>query len=1389
MMSFLKQLREKSKTQISQESLNNNTVKELVLKLSGLDLVPNDLYPKIDKLLKTVYSFGSVSGGYNTSVRLLSSKEVIDTYNRLQGSGEFPKGSLQKNRQTSDGRAKYYPNFNKLIPIISILDWDKLSDDVKKSKKYPYYCYIYIDLDPGDKGVAGQTVIYKPQSFLNNDGTFTAHSIHVGGNFVNEILKRFNEKNRIKLNKNNISHENINEYYTSSKPYTRKDWVTYFELVENQSGVKLPKDVIDFFTKTNKPELPLSAGPDLVPPFFKDKDNQFKLNKIDIAEIARLEGYPDNWISTIGSSKYRTNYNPKQIKPLPTTNTSWVPLVCFSELGTYPVVVDMDPASGGKVGQVIKVQIADGYFDTELLANSFTEYLKNPKTNTQISQESIQDVKTLEDVFKLAKVPYDKAFDVLKKGKYEGKYGTYLSEKEIVKYYTDISLNYETPKGVGQRFKSRWNAGVDKDSKDAVNGHSYKLYGNWARRIPIMGRSSGGDHPIVGLTFLDFDPTYPKFKGQLIKVDTPTKVITRFDRTVNAKEEMSNQHGIIVLNEVIKDLKGELKVSNEGILDTIKGVLGLGTTDNTYWGVKVDAPKEFIDNGEIKYTLKRTVYPFYNLDKGEDPLEAFTKLIPKVLQLVDLSKDIDKVLKSEKKWLEATGEYFQALYDGTDGDTDIREGALVHLSAEMKRFNERNKSVTKKIESIDIWDSFYKTVKPSKDLTAKLKIKEEYIELYSEIMKFKSKHYKEVKDWMDKYHRTGIDELQTLLNAGDYFEHDAAWEEEIIGEGFFHTVEQYFYASKQIVEALDKYIPFFMKATHIDTAINVKVSVESRSINPKTIVALILKILAKKVYKKYLQNPVREKYYSLMKYQNCNEKSLDNTMSKLKGINDTAIVDGFEVKEVPGKTFTNSFIVNDKQLKTEEDIYKAVDLVVKEVGTLSDIITVIHKNAKSIKLSKDIDEEQAVNEVFGLIEKHIPKNIFQQFLPTTQPEDLVKVGGCNSHGRIKSKLINAIRPELLGAYKDLKDLLDDSEVDKNIRDGVGKELSKILDRYFTFIADVVEWMYRSMRRQTKKSGIATESYIYYYSLEDAEKEEAEYDAENAVAEDPEADTSEDVEEDVSEEDTETESETTESDDEETEGTSDEGSEDAAEETKERREETRVELDNPDEEKQTIKNYLVPLAGDTVEELTLYTAKEVNRPLYHVSMNPSIKAFYPKVSKRTLSKEDRSIPRISTSTSLIGCLNGYQSMVSDMEGRETKNFSGLFKVYDLPYQYAVKPSTKVVADVGNSDEYWLVSWKKETYATVPTVAADFTIPKIETVYGKDGKDQTYHCYIRVYTNLYLDHEKQLNQGYYHVVLNGYNFKYPLSNNKLISIHEISETEYNKVVALSMMVKHR
>ena len=238
------------------------------------------------------------------------------------------------------------------------------------------------------------------------------------------------------------------------------------------------------------------------------------------------------------------------------------------------------------------------------------------------------------------------------------------------------------------------------------------------------------------------------------------------------------------------------------------------------------------------------------------------------------------------------------------------------------------------------------------------------------------------------------------------------------------------------------------------------------------------------------------------------------------------------------------------------------------------------------------------------------------------------------------------------------------------------------------------------------------------------------------------------------------------------------------------EEREVELDDPDVEKQEIVKYLSALLGDAVSELTLYSAGEVNRPLYHVSMNPNVKIFSPKVSSRTLGTEDRSVPRVSTSTSIVGCLNGYQSMFSDMAGRARKNFTGLYTVYELPYQYAVKPSKKLLSDVETSDEYWLVSWKKETYSIRPNTVCEFTIPQVQTTYGSDGEDKLVTMFLKVLgESLYLTHDVKLVKGYYEITLRNYDYDYPLENNNKIEVKEITENDYNKVTSLSIMIKKK
>lgn len=238
------------------------------------------------------------------------------------------------------------------------------------------------------------------------------------------------------------------------------------------------------------------------------------------------------------------------------------------------------------------------------------------------------------------------------------------------------------------------------------------------------------------------------------------------------------------------------------------------------------------------------------------------------------------------------------------------------------------------------------------------------------------------------------------------------------------------------------------------------------------------------------------------------------------------------------------------------------------------------------------------------------------------------------------------------------------------------------------------------------------------------------------------------------------------------------------------EEREVKLDDPDAEKQEIVKYLSALLGDAVSELTLYSAGEVNRPLYHVSMNPNVKIFSPKVSSRTLGTEDRSVPRVSTSTSIVGCLNGYQSMFSDMAGRARKNFTGLYTVYELPYQYAIKPSKKLLSDVETSDEYWLVSWKKETYSIRPNTVCEFTIPQVQTTYGSDGEDKLVTMFLKVLgESLYLTHDVKLVKGYYEITLRNYDYDYPLENNNKIEVKEITENDYNKVTSLSIMIKKK
>lgn len=128
------------------------------------------------------------------------------------------------------------------------------------------------------------------------------------------------------------------------------------------------------------------------------------------------------------------------------------------------------------------------------------------------------------------------------------------------------------------------------------------------------------------------------------------------------------------------------------------------------------------------------------------------------------------------------------------------------------------------------------------------------------------------------------------------------------------------------------------------------------------------------------------------------------------------------------------------------------------------------------------------------------------------------------------------------------------------------------------------------------------------------------------------------------------------------------------------------------------------------EVKVRDAQEIGQPfLYHISMDHVLRSMTPSVTRRTLSAEDRAVPRISVAPTLAGCILAYQSCGHDFE---SDAYNGWY-VYGLPYQHAVRPSKHLLPDVEITDEHWLVTFDPQTVVYKPRPVAKFFIERVST----------------------------------------------------------------------------
>lgn len=119
-------------------------------------------------------------------------------------------------------------------------------------------------------------------------------------------------------------------------------------------------------------------------------------------------------------------------------------------------------------------------------------------------------------------------------------------------------------------------------------------------------------------------------------------------------------------------------------------------------------------------------------------------------------------------------------------------------------------------------------------------------------------------------------------------------------------------------------------------------------------------------------------------------------------------------------------------------------------------------------------------------------------------------------------------------------------------------------------------------------------------------------------------------------------------------------------------------------------YLKLLAPKVADQVKVVTPKEIGVDLLlHISTNAKINNFVPMVSQRTMADEDRTVPRICTASNIIGCMKGYQNHINDFEQQEP------LTVYGIAYEEALIPSEKLLPDVKETDEAWLVTYNSKT----------------------------------------------------------------------------------------------
>jgi hypothetical protein len=136
--------------------------------------------------------------------------------------------------------------------------------------------------------------------------------------------------------------------------------------------------------------------------------------------------------------------------------------------------------------------------------------------------------------------------------------------------------------------------------------------------------------------------------------------------------------------------------------------------------------------------------------------------------------------------------------------------------------------------------------------------------------------------------------------------------------------------------------------------------------------------------------------------------------------------------------------------------------------------------------------------------------------------------------------------------------------------------------------------------------------------------------------------------------------------------------------------------------ESMKAWLKLQASETKGEIKIVSSQDSGlETMLHIDKNP-IKLFTPRIGESFAEGENRTIPRVTVSPTLTGCIEGYWRVPTDILSGATQSkidhpddpYRQGYVIHAIDYLHALKPSAEMVPSGERAEEHWLVNYDQK-----------------------------------------------------------------------------------------------